>query len=196
MKRAVAGLAGRQAGRFERKGAFDRTRTMLPRTSVETRQWLRRVAHAAEAWAPLAGRSQGKATVMWFTLAFIVCFLAGHLPAIRREEAHLARRWPEPHEAYQQRVPALFPTLQQLRQRHPIYPRRLKDAIWREADAVCGWIVAGLGLEIWEDIAATPAQSDVAEASALTALALLQLVAWLLLKLKPPIDLAVGGGGT
>lgn len=118
----------------------------------------------------------------WFLLTYLVCFLIGHLPAIRREEAYLARRWPGPHAAYRRHVPLLFPTVEQLRRRRPICPRQLLGALRREADTVCGWTAAGLGLEIWEDVTVSPLQSHPLEVSVLAALIALLIVAWVWLK--------------
>jgi protein-S-isoprenylcysteine O-methyltransferase Ste14 len=120
--------------------------------------------------------------VYWFAFAFAVCFVAGHGPAICREEAELARRWPDRHSDYRKRVPALVPGLRQLMQSHPIRPRRLGEAVAREADAVCLWPLAAVSLEIWEETSVAALRYRDLELTALAALAVSLGVAWVLLK--------------
>jgi protein-S-isoprenylcysteine O-methyltransferase Ste14 len=42
---------------------------------------------------------------------FGLIFLVGHLPAVHREEAHLAELFGQDYEAYKERVPRLFPRI-------------------------------------------------------------------------------------
>jgi protein-S-isoprenylcysteine O-methyltransferase Ste14 len=88
--------------------------------------------------------------VVWYALLYIAAFVLGHASSIGSEEASLGRRWPVVHADYRVRIPAVLPTVRQLRRRRRIRPHRLGAAIVREADAVCLWPLAMVGLKAWE----------------------------------------------
>jgi protein-S-isoprenylcysteine O-methyltransferase Ste14 len=86
----------------------------------------------------------------WFTLAYVVCFTLGHLYVIRGEEEYLGRKFPEVHARYRWEVPALIPKPGGIARAGRLRPRRLGEAVLREADAVCLWPLAGVLLMLWE----------------------------------------------
>lgn len=115
-----------------------------------------------------------------FALAYLAFFWASHLRVIRHEEAKLARRFSETFAEYRQRVPAMIPGLDRLRSRAPIRPRALLASIRREADCVCGWTIASIGLMIWQDLAAPGAAPSIGmETAVLIGVAGLLAVAWI-----------------
>jgi protein-S-isoprenylcysteine O-methyltransferase Ste14 len=114
-----------------------------------------------------------------FLLAYLLFFWGSHLRVIQREEEKLARRWTQAYADYRKRVPALLPAIGRLRKRARIRPRAVLASIRREADAVCGWILASVGLEIWQDLSAPGASAAIElEIRVLFGVALLLVVAW------------------
>ncbi|MBI3911458.1 MAG: isoprenylcysteine carboxylmethyltransferase family protein [Armatimonadetes bacterium] len=124
--------------------------------------------------------------VPWFLLAYTVCFWAGHVPVILKEESHLARRWPDAYAAYRRQVRAFLPGLRPLKERRPVRPRRLWAAVCREADAVCIWPLVGIILRSWADVPTTAAalRHRAVEMSLLATLALFLFTTWLLMKYR------------
>jgi protein-S-isoprenylcysteine O-methyltransferase Ste14 len=121
--------------------------------------------------------------VFWYVLIYLMAFAWAHLPVIAGEEAGLARRWPKAYTEYRQQVPALLPPLRLLRERRRVRPRRIREAICREADAVCLWPLVAIGLRVWEDAAMDAGlRHHAASVGVLSALALILGIAWLLLK--------------
>lgn len=87
---------------------------------------------------------------LWLVAVFCICFWFSHAAAIRSEEATLKRQWPDEFGRYRARVGALWPRWSALRMRGPIRPQRLWEALLREADAICIWLLAAVALELWE----------------------------------------------
>lgn len=122
-------------------------------------------------------------SVPWYTMIYVVWFVVAHFPTIKREEAILARRWPDEHAAYRRQVPLALPSPRQMRRLRRVRPRRLGEAIFREADVVCLWPMVAIALLLWEDVpmGADP-RWNLSSALATTGLALPLAVAWLYLR--------------
>jgi len=87
---------------------------------------------------------------LWLVLVFCVCFWLSHGAAIRSEEATLKRQWPAEYGVYRAQVGALWPRWSAIRGHEPIRPRRLWEALLRESDAICIWLLVAIALELWE----------------------------------------------
>lgn len=88
-----------------------------------------------------------------FLAAFVVLFLAGHIPVVLREEADLRRRFGAEHTRYVMSTPALAPRPRDLMKRRPVVPPSLLSAVRLEADAILLWGLAAIGSDIWRDVA-------------------------------------------
>jgi protein-S-isoprenylcysteine O-methyltransferase Ste14 len=85
------------------------------------------------------------------TVVFGLCFWLSHTAAIRSEEATLERQWPEDFTQYRTQVHALWPRRNVLGGHSRLWPRRPWEALGREADAICLWLLAAIALEFWEN---------------------------------------------
>jgi protein-S-isoprenylcysteine O-methyltransferase Ste14 len=87
---------------------------------------------------------------LWLVGVFCTCFWLSHGAAIRSEEAVLKRQWPAEFGHYRAQVGALWPRWSALRSHRAIRPQRPWEALLREADAICIWLLAAVALELWE----------------------------------------------
>jgi protein-S-isoprenylcysteine O-methyltransferase Ste14 len=94
-------------------------------------------------------------------LAYIPVFWLSHAPVIRREEADLEQRFGPEYATYRRRVPALLPrpASEVSYERGPVLPRRLREAVVRESDALCIWLAVPLFVGLGEWAAAGSAGS-------------------------------------
>lgn len=117
------------------------------------------------------------------TAIFCLCFGFSHAAAIRSEEATLDRHWPVEAAQYRAQVGALWPRLAALRSSGRFWPRRLGEALAREADALCLWLLAAIALEFREEVFFDQGlQHHRAEAGSLLALALAIGLGWCYLR--------------
>jgi protein-S-isoprenylcysteine O-methyltransferase Ste14 len=75
-------------------------------------------------------------------VAFLAAFAWNHGAVMRAEERKLERIFGEPYRQYRATVPALLPKLAWVRRR--IRPDRAYEAIVREADSICLWLIVPL----------------------------------------------------
>lgn len=117
------------------------------------------------------------------TAVFCLCFWFSHAAAIRSEEATLDRHWPAEAAQYRARVGALWPRPAALRPPSRFWPRRLGEALAREADALCLWLLTAIALAFREEAFLEPGfQHHRAEVALLLVLALAIGLGWGYLK--------------
>jgi protein-S-isoprenylcysteine O-methyltransferase Ste14 len=83
--------------------------------------------------------------------AYVALFWLSHGSVIRREEAELERVFGETYSRYRRRVPALIPNTLSISRR--IVPRRRREAVLRECDAICVWLALPLLIQLGEAVA-------------------------------------------
>jgi protein-S-isoprenylcysteine O-methyltransferase Ste14 len=76
------------------------------------------------------------------TLAFVAAFAWNHGSVMKAEERKLERIFGEPYRRYRATVPPLIPKFGWVRRR--IRPSRLYEAVVREADSICLWLIVPL----------------------------------------------------
>jgi len=86
------------------------------------------------------------------TAAFLAAFWLNHGLVIRREERELEDLFGQEYREYQRRVPAFIPSLRGpgLRSLAAVRPRRLREGLAREGDAVCLWLAIPLLVSLAE----------------------------------------------
>jgi protein-S-isoprenylcysteine O-methyltransferase Ste14 len=133
------------------------------------------VRHPLYLGSCLIGAGLGLMLGDWLVLAaFLAVFWLSHSRVIHREERDLTSCFGESHAAYRRAVPALVPRSLRLA---GVVPRRLREAVVREVDAIAVALAAALLIQMGAGPAPEPA------AYAFAGMALFALAAlWVTLK--------------